>query len=186
MDLAIINTERLFLHRGSDDDINEVNEYFADPEVRRYLGGYPPAHLSQIDKRRHRWYVALRDSGKLIGECHFNSVIDDCLAEIGYIFNRRYWGQGYAGEAIKAVVQYGFNNMNLGRIRAVVEVGNNRSTRLLQRLGFFEEATIEEYDFGGAWRMSSFFQSAITSGYPDDTCAEAVRALTATASFASY
>lgn len=79
----------------------------------------------------------------------------------------------YAGEAIKAVVQYGFNNWNLGRMRVVVEVGNNRSTGLLQRLGFVEEATIEEYDFGERVAMWSFFHSAITSGYTDDTCSEA-------------
>lgn len=83
--------------------------------------------------------VALRENNMLIGDCYVRVSYGE-QAEIGYTLVRSYHGQGYATEAVRAVISYGFGNLGLHRIYANVACANLRSVALLERLGLRREA----------------------------------------------
>jgi len=62
-------------------------------------------------------------------------------AEAGYGIARDYWGQGIASEALRAILRFGFEDMNLNRVFARTIADNLESVRLLERLGFQREGT---------------------------------------------
>ncbi len=77
-----------------------------------------------------------RETGIYIGECQLFDITDHYLGELGYYFRREYWGAGYAYEAAEAVCNYAGDVLKLGRLCANVDTANERSKRLLERLGF--------------------------------------------------
>lgn len=150
----IIRTERLILRRKLEKDVPYMLRLFQDEEVRRYLGGYPPREEPAMRRmvRRSRsteWAAALPGSDEYIGECMLLKVVDGRIGEIGYYFRREFWGQGYASEAVAAVIRYCGETLGLERLWANIDDRNARSRKLLQRLGFRQAALLPESDFGG-------------------------------------
>lgn len=79
-------------------------------------------------------------SGELVGVCGLSSIDSvNMKAEIGYWVGRNYWGKGYAKEALKLIIDYGFVKLELNRIYARVFPFNERSINLLGSLGFVRE-----------------------------------------------
>jgi RimJ/RimL family protein N-acetyltransferase len=70
-----------------------------------------------------RYGIILKSSGELIGDCGFMRIEVNGVQEndLGYILDKKYWGQGYATEAAKACLQYGFDKLNMKRIVASME-----------------------------------------------------------------
>lgn len=151
---APIQTGRLILRRKEEKDIPYMLSLFNDEEVRRYLGGYPPRDeraMARMVKhgRTSSWAVALPGTDEYIGECMLLKVVEGCIGEIGYYFRREYWGLGYAAEAVDALITYCGGALGLRRLWANVDDRNERSKRLLGRLGFEQAALLRESDFGG-------------------------------------
>jgi ribosomal-protein-alanine N-acetyltransferase len=86
------------------------------------------------------WAIEHRQDRKMIGRMglHAYHALDQ-RAELGYAFNRNYWGQGYATEAAKCLLEYGFNTLKLHRISATVLPDNVASMRVLEKLGMIRE-----------------------------------------------
>jgi RimJ/RimL family protein N-acetyltransferase len=83
--------------------------------------------------------------GALIGQCTLFGIIPSCRrAELGYSLARSTWGNGYANEALRALVSYGFDNLNLNRIEADIDPRNAGSAKALNRLGFSKEGHMRE------------------------------------------
>ena len=149
-----LETKRLILRRRMESDIPYMLRMFNDDEVRRYLGGYPPNdEHSMLKMIRHRknteWAVILRDTNEYIGECLLPKIIDNYLAEIGYLFLKEHWGKGYAQEAVCAIIDHCFITLNLQRLCATIDNKNDRSKRFIEKLGFEFVALLPEADFGG-------------------------------------
>lgn len=149
---GIIKTERLVLRRKQDKDIPQMLELFNDEEVRRYLGGFPPRDERAMQRmvrhgRTTEWAVTL--AGEYIGECQLLKVVESRVAEIGYYFRRAFWGQGYAFEAASALIAHCAGELGLERLWASIDDRNERSKRLIARLGFRQAALLPEWDFGG-------------------------------------
>lgn len=149
-----LRTERLILRRRDEDDIPFMLQMFLNENVIKHLGGYPPRDERSIlriirSRGQTNWQIILKSSGEFIGQCDFNKITAGVLGEIGYILREEYWGSGYAFEALTTIINYGFNDLNLKRIFAVIEKDNNRSVKLIEKLGFTLDAEIPEYDFGG-------------------------------------
>lgn len=149
---GIIETERLVLRRKQDRDVPQMLELFNDPEVRRYLGGDPPRSQRAMERmvkqdRTTQWAVTLDD--EYIGECQLLKVVEGRVAEIGCFLRRRFWGQGYAFEAVGALIGFCSNTLGLERLWACIDDGNLRSKRLIARLGFEQAALLPQWDFGG-------------------------------------
>ncbi len=123
-------------------------ELNADPEVIRYTGDVPfvderePRAIverlrRQFEARRMGRFVVLhRVTGEKLGWCGLRWNAAEEVADLGYRFCRRYWGQGFATESSEASIRYGFEELGLDRIVAHAMKANVASVRVLERLGF--------------------------------------------------
>ncbi|WP_291129128.1 GNAT family N-acetyltransferase [Flavobacterium sp. UBA7682] len=152
-----IETERLLLRRIDQNDVEEVLALRGNPETMKYIPR-PLAktkeealvHIAMIEEKIENntginWGITIKGSNKIIGIIgHYRIQPENHRAEIGYMSLPEYNGKGYITEAIKAVVEYGFEQMNLHSIEAVIDPGNTASERVLQKNGFVKEAHILE------------------------------------------
>lgn len=159
-------TERLRLRRFCAADVAPLLAIRTDPEVARYQSWHVTeeaginafiASLQTIEPGTPgEWFqfaVTKRDDGTLIGDCGLHVLAEDArLAEIGYTFGRPFQGQGYATEAVRAILDYAFGALGLHRIAAISDVRNSGSIRVLERLGFRREGhTLQAFWNRGAW-----------------------------------
>ena len=144
----MIETERLILRRISPTDAYDFYEYASDGEVSRYLLWsphqsleYTREYLAYLESRYavgdfFDWAIVLKDSGRMIGTVGFTRFRyeDDC-GEVGYVLSRSFWGNGYAVEALRAVLRFGFCTLLLERIEAKFLEGNVRSLSVMEKVG---------------------------------------------------
>ena len=136
-------------------DIPALFNVFSDPEVMRYWLTPPmqdqreaAEYLGQIQegfrtKTLFQWGVNLE--GAIIGTCTlFQLDVNHRRGEIGYALARPYWRKGLARDALTALLEFAFNNLDLHRIEADVDPRNENSIRLLERLGFRREGCQRE------------------------------------------
>jgi len=153
-------TPRLVLRQPTRADADEVLRIFSDPEVLRYYNVDMMTSrddaISIIESRRRRyemgygirWGIYLRQSGRYIGSCGYEVLHKPWhYAEIGYELARPYWRQGYMTEALRSIIKFGFDRMDLHRIEAQVEPPNEPSRAVLRKLGFKEEGLARERGF---------------------------------------
>lgn len=140
----MIQTERLILRRYRQSDLQDLHEYLSDPEVVKFEP-YLPMTMEQVQENL-AWRIStdemiaieLKDTGKMIGNVYLGKRAFNTM-EIGYVMNRAYWGKGYAAESCNALIDQAFAN-GIHRIYAECDPKNTASWRLLERLGFRQEA----------------------------------------------
>lgn len=143
-----IQTQRLILRRFSKHDLQDLYEYLSDAEVVRFEP-YKPMSMQQAAENLD-WRIStdemiaveLKDGGKMIGNVYLGKRDFDSL-EIGFVFNRKYWGCGYAAESCKLLIDRAFSN-GAHRIYAECDPCNTASWKLLEKLGFRREAHLRQ------------------------------------------
>lgn len=162
-----IRTERLVLRPIAPGDAAAMHAYKSDPDVVRYVP-YGPLTHADIERRiATTWSntrfdnegdavclaVEERESGALVGDLVlFWRSEEDRTGEVGYIFDPRVAGRGYATEAVQALLALGFEGLGLHRIAARIDERNTASARVVERLGFRREARFVESEwFKGEW-----------------------------------
>ncbi|WP_094096376.1 GNAT family N-acetyltransferase [Paenibacillus physcomitrellae] len=162
-EIPVLESPRLTLRRLEKTDADQMFEYWSDPEVVKYMNVPPFANAEETAEMIKwlnllaetedtiRWGIELKDSGRLIGSCGYNTwqLAGAHRAEIGYELGRPYWGQGYMREALLTMFEFGFCTMGLNRIEALLYPVNYASIRLLQKLGFQREGMLREYQQAG-------------------------------------
>ncbi len=157
-DLPRLETERLVLRKLTDDDAAELFVYASDPQVARFVVWHPHQTLedsrafigSVLDAYRRGevapWGLEHRQDGRLVGTCGFIAWhAAHRKAEVGYAMARPYWGQGLMAEAVRAVIAFGFERMQLLRVEALCELPNLASARVLEKVGMSQEAILRHY-----------------------------------------
>ena len=147
-DFPVLETDRLVLRQLSVRDKNDMFEYAHKPEITEYLLWYEhesvaftAKYLKYLQSQYRRgeyfdWALVNKAQNKMIGTCGFVSFdTSNNSAEIGYVISDAYWGRGYATEAVRRVIEYGFEELGLNRIVARHIVGNDRSGRVMQKCG---------------------------------------------------
>ena len=140
----IAQTERLILRRYTEDDLQDLFEYLSDEKVVEYEP-YKPMSLEKV-RDNLEWRIGtdemiaveLKSSHKMIGNVYLGKR-EFASLEIGYVFNRNYWGNGYASESCRALIRQAFSG-GIHRIYAECDPGNTGSWKLLEALGFRREA----------------------------------------------
>lgn len=168
-----LRTDRLFLRPFIRGDVDAVYAYRSREDVARYLFDGPLSREECALAVQHRTSeVALRADGDrivlavdlarndtLIGEISLilqNEAAGQ--AELGWIFDPQYHGQGYATEAAAAVLDLAFHEAGLHRVYARCDVRNVPSWRLMQRLGMRREAHFREHArFRGSWDEEFYY-----------------------------
>jgi [ribosomal protein S5]-alanine N-acetyltransferase len=157
MMIPLLETEHLILRPLRETDFADFFEYAQDPLVASG-GMWTPyeseeiahadfTHLLGLYPHGFMWW-ALEDKadGKMIGRCQLDRYDpDDARAEISYALHQRYWGRGYISEAATRVVRYGFEDLKLNRISAVVFPDNAASIRILEKLKMTREGCLRQY-----------------------------------------
>jgi ribosomal-protein-alanine N-acetyltransferase len=145
--VPVVETERLRLSAFAPEHFDEFARMRADPEVMRYIGtgaGRTRAESAEwlarnVERwRQHNfgaWAVEEKNSRALLGWCGLALLDQSIEVEVGYGFARGGWGRGYATEAARAAVRYGFEQRGLDRIAAVAYVENTASRRVMEKLG---------------------------------------------------
>lgn len=92
-----------------------------------------------------RWGLVPHGHTQIIGTCGYTRWIrDHHFAILGYDLARPYWRQGLMSEAVRAVLAFGFDEMELNRVEALVMAGNTASVAVLRRMGFAQEGEMRE------------------------------------------
>lgn len=155
-----LETERLLLRRVLLSDVNEVFALRSNEEVMKYIPrpiaktiADAAAHIETIDNTIDNneginWAITLKGSNQLIGVIgHYRIQPNNYRAEVGYILNPSFQRQGIIVEAMKEVVEYGFKEMKLHSIEAVIDPNNSGSEKVLIKSGFIKEAHFIENQF---------------------------------------
>jgi [ribosomal protein S5]-alanine N-acetyltransferase len=153
----VLSTERLRLRWVTPADAEGMLAIFSDHEVTRYWSTSPWTRIEQAhesieqslaayaDGSGLRFAVELLEQPGMIGTISLHKFVDGSRrCEIGYALARPYWAQGYVGEALRAVLDYGFRELDLNRVEADIDPNNIASGRVLERLGFRKEGYMPE------------------------------------------
>lgn len=165
-------TARLRLRAFTAADVDAVHAYQSLPEVARYQYWQPRSRDDEVAVEVAKWAepdgtpdtpnslvfaVTLKDQDKETGALIGDAVLlfrdwEARQGEIGFSFNPAYAGNGYATEAAAALLKIGFEQFNLHRMFGRCDARNERSWRLMQRLGMRREAHFREHAlFKGEW-----------------------------------
>lgn len=151
MKLPTLYTERLIIRPLSVLDADDMYEYAKTSYVGP-MAGWPP-HRSLVETLNiiknmmvikspyelGNWAIVLKDNNKMIGTIELYNYYSEFKAELGYSINPAYWNKGYATEAAKEVIAFGFEYLSLKRIEAGTFLNNFQSQRVCEKLGFVKE-----------------------------------------------
>lgn len=154
-----LETERLLLRHFDPDDLDPyTGRIFGDPEVMRFL----PRRDAPARDRAQRtidffndqwnwfpygpWAVVEKASGELIGHCGLRFIPEIRETEVLYAFGKDFWGKGYATEAARASVEFGFCRTGLERIIAIAVPENTASRRVMEHCGLHYEKDLRLFD----------------------------------------
>lgn len=157
-----LRTPRLLLRQFRADDLEPLLVFHSDPQAVRYVP-YPPRDREAVATvlQRKMASTAWRQEGDLlelaVTKSDDGTVLGDVLlalrsvehetVEVGYIFAPEHGGQGYATEAVRALLQLAFGQLGARRVTARVDARNTASRRLLERLGLRLEAQLLENEW---------------------------------------
>lgn len=161
----ILHTERLDLVEIQQSHLNDIFKLFGDEEVTRFYNLLPLKEEQEgqklLDWFRNRykeslgvrWGIALKGKSNIIGTVGFNNYVKNHRANLGYDLQRDYWSNGYITEALKAIIDFGFSNLEINRIEAEVMQGNTASEMVLAKLGFKNEGVLRQWMY---WNESHY------------------------------
>ncbi|WP_449536417.1 GNAT family N-acetyltransferase [Ferdinandcohnia sp. Marseille-Q9671] len=156
----VIETDRLILRQITKDDAESILVYLSNKDVMKHYGLEPFTSIDEAldevswyqsifeKKTGIRWGITLKEEGTVIGSCGFLNIAQQhSRSEVGFELSKEYWGKGIASEALEAVITYGFEQLNLQRIQALIEPPNTSSQRLVESKGFIKEGLLRSYEF---------------------------------------
>ena len=148
----MLKTQRLTIRRFTPKDGRDLYAYLCDPNVVRYEP-YDVWTLEECLKEAARrandeafYAVCLSDDQRLIGNLYLQRQEFDTF-ELGFVFHPDYQGKGYAYESAQALIQYAFDELMARRIIALCNPQNEKSWRLMERLGLRREGHLRKNIF---------------------------------------
>ncbi|WP_347218227.1 GNAT family N-acetyltransferase [Chryseobacterium sp.] len=163
----ILETERLILRKLEDTDDERMFLMDSDPEVMKYLetpvtaieqsrNGIKMIQKQYAENGVGRLAVVEKESGLMIGWCGLKLLKEPIngyveTLDLGYRFIPEFWGKGYAWEAAKATLDYGFNELKASSIYAYADSENTGSNHILRKLGFENTGEFEDSGVKCSW-----------------------------------
>lgn len=146
--LTINDSEQLFKNVFSDKSVSDYmswKQYNNETDVLKYLSEWQ--HIYNENLQECYWGIFLKQSDELVGTVYLYP--ENTEAELGFISycqGTKYWGNGYMTESVAAVLKFAFNEIGYNNIYSFCAQSNTRSQKVLERLGFNQEALLRCYD----------------------------------------
>jgi RimJ/RimL family protein N-acetyltransferase len=145
--LPVLTTSRLLLRPVSIEDVDLLHQLWTDPDVRRYLWDdivitreraeeTIQDMLSAVADRLGMWVITEPRLQEVAGFCALIRREGESDPELMYGLAPRFWGQGLATEASRALLTYAFGSLECTRVSAATDVPNSASVKVMERLGF--------------------------------------------------
>ena len=162
--MKILETSRLILRHQSPDDLDSLFALYCDPDVSKYIPDAPRNyeeareelewHMNGHPKHPELglWATIHKETNKFIGRCGLLpwTIDGQNEVEVAYLINKANWGQGLGTEAARAILDYGFEKLNLSRLVCLIDKENLASIKVAEKIGMtFEKEGKDE--------MGSFF-----------------------------
>ncbi len=160
INLPTLETERISLRKLLYSDQQDIFQYAKNPSVAEHL--LWEAHQSEFDtiqflnlvyeaynhNNAAPWGIELKSIKKIIGTAGFvHWDKEKKEAEVGYAIAQEYWNMGLVTEAVKEIIKFGFEKLNLQRITSRCKLENTGSYRVLEKTGFTFDGIIENQMF---------------------------------------
>lgn len=156
----ILETSRLILRHQVIDDLDDLWALYCDPEITRYIPDAP--HSREEAKEELEWHMhghpkypslglwatVHKESGKFIGRCGLLpwEIDGQNEVEVAYTLSKAYQGQGLGTEAAQAILNHGFERLNLARLICLIDPENIPSQKVAEKIGMqFEKEMRDEY-----------------------------------------
>jgi ribosomal-protein-alanine N-acetyltransferase len=148
----ILTTERLILRSLEVSDDQQLFKLRSNKRVNKYIVRPKQKNIKEIRTFINKindginnnewiyWVITLKDNPTLIGDiCFWNFSEEKTVAEIGYELDPAFQGNGIMSEALKKIIEFGFQVIELETIEAYTHKNNNNSTKLLQKYNFKQD-----------------------------------------------
>lgn len=155
-----LSSNRLLLRQITPADVNEMFALRSNPDVMKYLArplcnnlDEAMALINIIEQKLEtnegiNWAITIKGSNTLIGFIgHYRIKWEHFRSEIGYMLSPEFQGKGIVSEAVKLIVDYGFKEMKMHSLEAVIDPANTASARVLEKNDFIKEAHFKENEF---------------------------------------
>lgn len=171
-----LETKRLLLREIRVEDAEAIFAYCSDPTATQFFMN-PLTELSQARPIAEEYYnyfhtgkgivwgLSLKENPTLIGTCGYEIFSQwDRRGDIGYDLAPAYWRQGLMKEALQAVIEFSFTQLDIHRIQAFILAENTRSIQLLKSLNFTVEGTLRQH----RWFRERFWDNVVMSRLKTD------------------
>lgn len=166
-----LTTHRLLLRQIIHSDAPEMFRLRSNEQLMKYIGRPRPKNMTEAEEHIERickciehnesrnWGITIHGNDKVIGSIGFVRLKPEHFrAELGYMLDTHFQRQGIMFEAIQAVLQYGFTQMNLHSVEAITSSENEASNSILLKSGFIQEAHFkEDFYFDGQFFNSNVY-----------------------------
>ena len=164
----ILETDRLALRKLSMEDAEELFHLRTNEDAMKYINKPRLKSIAEVQELitkmndnsvRIQWAITLKKEDKIIGVIGFHRIEKEHYrAEIGYMLHPQYWNSGIMTEAITRVINYGFNDMKLHSMEAIINPANEVSRKILKNFKFIKEGYYKEnYFFEGTFLDSEVY-----------------------------
>lgn len=155
-----LSTDRLLLKQINKTDAADIFKFRSDEEVMRFIPRPVAKTIEDAEKvvdlvteainnqAGINWGIHLKEKTELIGIIGYVKLHkDNARAEVGYVLHRDHHSKGIIHEALHEVLNYGFNEMKLNSVEAVINPDNNRSIKAIEKMNFIREGHFREFTF---------------------------------------
>jgi [ribosomal protein S5]-alanine N-acetyltransferase len=169
-----LESDRLLLRQITPEDVHEVFALRSNAEIMKYIprplvttNEEALEHITMIQDKLEKneginWAITIKENIKLIGIIgHYRMRWEHFRSEIGYMLLPEYHGKGIITEAIKLMIDYGFDQMNMHSLEGIIDPANTASARVLEKNGFVKEAHFKENEFFDGKFLDSVIYSLI-------------------------
>jgi RimJ/RimL family protein N-acetyltransferase len=161
--MMFLETKRLLFRRQIIEDLDALWALYCNPEITKYIPDAPRSYEEAKEELEWHmnghpqnpelglWATIHKETGKFIGRCGLLPwAIDNVQeVEVAYTLAQEYWGQGLATEAAQAILQHGFEKLNLSRLICMIDPENIASQRVAEKIGMSFEKKMDGWNGDG-------------------------------------
>ncbi len=178
-----IDTGRLLLRRFEYSDTESMLKNWVADEENQWMYGEPPYPTKEAVKALldsyigryqsgyyYRWAVTLKETGECIGQAAYFLVdAENHFGEIEYCIGKAFQGKGYATEATKALIEYGFDRIGFHKVQICVRPSNKASKKVIEKCAFAFDGVLKDYFYrDGAYEDRLYYSLIAKDGGEKD------------------